>query len=225
MTTSIRFQEQIEIPCCRSLAEFRRWAASDQYPDNARVDYVAGHMEVETSPEDLFTHGNLKTKLIVVLGTLLEQRDLGTIFSDCTRIASTEADLSAEPDIVVVLHESLQNGQVRLVARSGDDTRFAELQGAPDLVVEIVSDSSVSKDTTRLPAAYWHAGIPEFWLIDARGDELVHHIYRRGPSAYAPASQDLNGFLRSEVFGCSFRLSRYRHAKTGQWAYDLFMVK
>lgn len=223
MTTSIRFQEQIEIPCCRSLAEFRRWAASDQYPQNARVDYVAGHMEVEMSPEDLFTHGNLKTKLIVVLGTLLEQRDLGSIFSDYTRISSPEADLSAEPDIVVVLHESLQNGQVRLVARPGDGTRFAELQGAPDLVVEIVSDSSVSKDSTRLPTAYWHAGIPEFWLIDARGDQLVHTIYLRGEDGFAPATRDLDGFQRSEVFGCWFRLTRFRHAKTGQWAYDLAM--
>ena len=117
-----------------------------------------------------------------------------------------------------------QNGQVQLVVSPGDSTRFTELQGAPDLVVEIVSDSSVSKDSTRLPAAYWHAGIPEFWLIDARGDQLVHTIYRHGHAGFDPATRDLDGYQRSEIFGCSFRQSRFRHAKTGQWAYDLAMV-
>ncbi len=63
MATSISFQEQIEIPCFGSLTEFRQWAASTEFPDKVRVDYISGRIEVDLSPEDLFTHGNLKTKL------------------------------------------------------------------------------------------------------------------------------------------------------------------
>ncbi|MHB8973865.1 MAG: Uma2 family endonuclease [Pirellulaceae bacterium] len=222
MATSINFQEQIEIPFFHSLAEFRRWTASADFPDKVRIDYIAGRVEVDMSPEDLFTHGNLKTKLIVVLGTLLEETDLGNIFSDCTRVTCPDADLSAEPDIVVVFHESLQSNRVRLVANaSGERDRYVELQGAPELVVEIVSESSVTKDTQRLPDAYWRAGISEFWLADARGGELLFHIHRRGPTGYEPVPLDSEGFQYSDTFHTSFRLARHRHPRTGHWAYDL----
>jgi Uma2 family endonuclease len=102
----------------------------------------------------------------------------------------------------------------------GEPDRYVELEGATDLVVEIVSDSSVAKDTLRLPEAYWRAGIPEFWLADARGKELLFRIHCRGPEGYEPAPVDANGFQRSAVFGVWFRLRRGRHA-SGLWRYDL----
>ena len=45
-------------------------------------------------------------------------------------------------------------------------------------MIEIVSDSSVAKDTRRLPAAYHKAGVGEFWLVDARGPETSFTIHR-----------------------------------------------
>jgi Uma2 family endonuclease len=118
--------------------------------------------------------------------------------------------------------QSLETDRVRLVAKaSGERDRYIELQGAPDLVVEIVSESSVTKDTQRLPYAYWRAGIPEFWLADARGSELVFRIHRPGPAGYEPAASDAEGFQYSATFNTSFRLSRHRHPRTGHWAYDL----
>jgi Uma2 family endonuclease len=53
------------------------------------------------------------------------------------------------------------------------------LEVAPDLIVEIVSDTSVRKDTERLPVSYFAAGVGEFWLIDARRDPLEFLIHRR----------------------------------------------
>lgn len=221
MATTISFQEQIEIPFFPSLAKFREWATSDDFPEKVRIDYIAGHIEVDMSPEDLFTHGNLKTRMIVVLGALVHDADLGEIFSDCTRLSSPEADLSSEPDIVVVFHESLETGRVRLVPKaSGEPDRYIELEGAPDLVVEIVSDSSVTKDTQRLPQAYWRAGIREFWLADARGNELVFRICRPGPDGYESAPSDPEGFQHSAVFNTWFRLTRRRH-RAGRWRYSL----
>jgi len=68
MATTIRFEDSVEIPLnIRSLADFRRWATSDAFPEQGRIDYVAGSIEVDMSPEDLHTHGKLKTELVAVL--------------------------------------------------------------------------------------------------------------------------------------------------------------
>jgi hypothetical protein len=62
---------------------------------------------------------------------------------NCTRVVSVTARLSVEPDVLAVLWESLDAGRVREVpAASRKEGRFIELEGAPDLVVEVVSDSS-----------------------------------------------------------------------------------
>src|SRR5256885_8764701 len=45
---------------------------------------------------------------------------------------------------------------------------YLELEGTPDMVLEVVSESSVQKDTKRLRQLYWQAGIREYWLVDAR---------------------------------------------------------
>ena len=41
MATSVIFEERVEIPLTiRSLAEFRRWAVSDDFPETGRIDYL-----------------------------------------------------------------------------------------------------------------------------------------------------------------------------------------
>ena len=68
-----------------------------------------------------------------------------------------------------IFHNEFVAGRVRLVPKASSETAdYIEIEGPPDLIVEIVSDSSVCKDTKRLPAAYFAAGVPEFWLVDAR---------------------------------------------------------
>jgi Uma2 family endonuclease len=74
-------------------------------------------------------------------------------------------------------------------------------------VLEVVSDSSVQKDTVSLPEVYYRAGILEYWLIDARGAEVDMQILHRGPEKYLPAPRQA-GWQLSEVFGRSFRLER-----------------
>src|SRR6185503_11962057 len=82
---------------------FRAWAQSDTFPDSGRIDFLAGEIEVEMSPEDLRTHGLVKTALALGLGNLITERSLGWLFIDGARITSSAARLSAEPDLVVVL--------------------------------------------------------------------------------------------------------------------------
>ncbi len=222
MVATIKIEEQLEIPLgVQSLADFREWAASDDFPQRGRIDFLSGSIEVEMSPEDLFCHGTLKTELIMVLGRRAKQLGIGHLFTDSTRVSCPGGDLSVEPDIVFLSHEALSDGRVRLVPKSGGEPgRFVELEGPPDMIVEIVSDASAKKDTERLPKAYARAGVREFWLADARGRELFFRIHRLAADGYQPAEIDEDGYQHSAVFNVRFRLDGQRNPQ-GQWAFDL----
>ncbi|MEW6751991.1 MAG: Uma2 family endonuclease [Candidatus Latescibacterota bacterium] len=223
MSTSVIFEERVEVPLSsiRSLAEFRRWAQSDAFPESGRIDYVSGRIEVDMSPEDLFCHGTLKTEIVGVLHQLVKRRYLGHLFSDRTRVSCPEADLSVEPDVVFVSHEALEASRVVLVpGASHEPGRYVELEGPPDVVVEIVSDSSVTKDTRRLPQAYFRAGVREYWLADARREPVVFQIHRPGEKGFEAADPRSDGSHASRVFGVSFRLDSRRDPR-GHWAFDL----
>jgi Uma2 family endonuclease len=157
--------------------------------------------------------------LVIVIGSLLKGR--GDLFSDRMRLSSPAAGLSVEPDVMYVSHAALSDGRVRLVpTASAEPGNYIELEGAADLVVEIVSDSSVVKDTRRLPEAYFLAGVREFWLADARGAELVFQIYEPGQRGYELAQVDADGFQASAVLERWVRLERRRN-ELGNWTFDL----
>lgn len=222
MATMLLDQE-IEIPTIRNLAEFRRWALSEEFPERGRIDYIDGRIEVDMSPEDFFTHGTLKSEIAAEIKDRVDELDLGHTLIAETRISSVPGNVSAEPDVVVISHEAFDSGRASLVPKaSGAPDRFVEVEGAPDLTVEIVSDSSVKKDTQRLPRAYFAAGVREFWLIDARDEALVFQIQRRGPSGFIAAESDADGYQRSDVLDAFYLLERGRHVR-GHWVYKLRM--
>ncbi|NOZ40252.1 MAG: Uma2 family endonuclease [Planctomycetes bacterium] len=100
-----------------------------------------------------------------------------------------------------------------------EEGKHIDLYGTPDWVCEVVSDSSVKKDTKRLRQAYHKAGIPEYWLIDARGEEIDFRILVWQEGGYVEA-EDIDGWRRSPVFDCQFQLTRSRN-RVGNWRYDL----
>lgn len=222
MATSVIFEEQVEVPLnLQSLGDFRRWAHSSEFPEQGRIDFLAGRIEVDMSPEDLFTHGTLKGEIYGVLFGRVKPARMSHLFTDRTRVSCLDADLSAEPDIVFISHDVIASKRIRLVPKpSGEPGRFVEIEGAPDMIAEIVSDSSVNKDTKRLPMAYFKAGIPEFWLVDARGSDLIFQIYQLGQDAYEPVALVVDGFQHSSVFGCGFQLAR-AVGPDGFWTYNL----
>jgi len=219
---TVLLEEQIEIPTIQNLAEFRRWALSDDFPQRGRIDYIAGKIEVDMSPEDLFTHGELKVEVSSEIKYRVKQLDLGHVYVDSARVSSLLGTLSAEPDVLVIAYSAIDEQRVSFVPKaSGEKDRYVEIEGGPDLVVEIVSDSSVTKDTKRLPIAYYQAGVREYWLIDARGqEELSFQLLRRGNTAFEPTPADADGYQRSEVLDADYRLDRSRH-KRGHWVYQL----
>jgi Uma2 family endonuclease len=218
---TVVFQEQLEIPAIDDLTDFRAWALSEEFPDRGRIDYVAGRIEVDMSPEDLFTHGTLKAQVASKIEQRVVELDLGYTFVGETRVSSGQGNFSAEPDVVVISYEALEQGRVTLVPKStGEQGRYVEIDGAADLIVEIVSDSSIVKDTKRLPAAYYRGGVREYWLIDARSEQLIFQIHRRGPNSFEAAPADDQGFMRTDGLNCLARLDRQRNRR-GHWVYRL----
>ena len=125
---SVLIEEQVEIPLgIACLDDFRRWALSDEFPQRGRIDFIAGRIEVDMSPEDLFTHGTLKSEVAGEIKRCVNQLDLGhTLIAD-TRISSVAGDLSAEPDIVVITYAAIDQGRVRLVPKAaGGAERYVE---------------------------------------------------------------------------------------------------
>ncbi len=218
---TILLEEQIEIPTIYDLAGFRHWALSEDFPDRGRIDYIAGKIEVDMSPEDLFTHGELKVEVSCEIKNRVKQLDLGHVYVDSARVSSLAGSLSAEPDVMVITYPAIDEHRVSFIPKAtGDKDRYVEIEGGPDLVVEIVSDSSVKKDTLRLPIAYYQAGVREYWLIDARGEELSFQLLRRGSAAFEPTPADADSYQRSEVLNAQYRLDRSRHQR-GHWVYQL----
>jgi len=216
---AVNLDEDVQIPAeVFSLSRFRKWSQSDRFPERGRIDFLNGLVEVDLSPEKLYTHGVVKTAISAEFFTQISKAGRGSVFVDRTRVVSVAAGLSAEPDVVVVLWQSLRDGRVREVpAASGD---FIELEGAPDLIVEIVSDRSVRKDRETLPVAYAAAGVPELWTVDARGPVLQFEIAILGPSGYQRQPVDADGWTPSPLLGRACRLVR-RPSELGRWVYEL----
>jgi Uma2 family endonuclease len=74
------------------------------------------------------------------------------------------------PDLIAIRQERLH-----LVTDRG-------IEGAPDLVVEILSPSSSRRDRHRKLTLYKRVEIPEYWIVDPRGKSV--EVYALGDRGY-----------------------------------------
>jgi Uma2 family endonuclease len=188
-----------------SLAAFRDWARSDDFPAEGHYGYLGGELWVDLSMEQLFSHNDVKTQFTVILGSLVRSTGIGRFFSDGTLLTNAGADLATEPDGIFVSYDSFRGGNVRLV--EGATQGYVELEGSPDMVLEVVSTASARKDNETLRRLYRRAGVREYWLVDARGAEPLFSILHPGGRGYVGTRPQAGGWLRSAMFERSFRLT------------------
>jgi Uma2 family endonuclease len=200
-------------------AGFRAWATSGDVPEHVRTAFIDGEIYLDMSSEDLESHVSVKGEVARVLAALSRELKLGKFFGDGALVSNEQAAWSNNPNAFFFTWQSFESGRVRLVSREGEEGRYRDLEGTLDWVLEVVSDSSVQNDTVRLRRAYHRAGIPEYWLIDARGEEIVFQILYWRKSGYV-AAPGRSGWQRSRVFGRSFWLERQRD-EFGLWEYTL----
>jgi Uma2 family endonuclease len=120
-------------------------------PDRNRYELIEGELFVSPAPN---TEHQLKVgSLFAQLWYFVREHDLGKVFvAPCDVVL--DASTVLEPDILFV-SKARQS-----IIRPGC------IEGAPDLVVEVLSDSSRTIDRFVKRDRYAEFGVPEYWLLD-----------------------------------------------------------
>lgn len=154
------FDKSIRVPAdAHTLEGFRRWAISEDFPERGRVSFLDGEIDLDLSSEEIRSYIDPKTELSIVLGSLINRENLGKPFIDGTLLVNEAANVSNEPDFMFCSWETLKSGKVIQAETFLGCGRVLQLSGSPDLVVEIVSESSLRKDREILPERYWLASL------------------------------------------------------------------
>src|SRR5436305_2251386 len=95
--------ERVCIPAgVNDLGSFRRWALSDDFPEDVRASYLDGVVWVDPSMERGFSHNDVKHEVAGVLRRLTRSERTGRYFGDGMRVSHSGANLSTDPDGVFV---------------------------------------------------------------------------------------------------------------------------
>lgn len=180
---------------------FRRWAFSDEFPERGRYAFLGGTLWVDLSMETDI-HNQIKSVITIVLGSIVLNEALGRFYVDGMLLTDRTIGLSNEPDAMFVSNTSLEKGIAAL--KMGD--RSMELTGAADVVLEVVSKTSIEKDLVDSMDLYAKAGIAEYWLVDSTVESPELIIMRLVAGKYVAARRH-DRWVKSNVFGRSFRLT------------------
>jgi Uma2 family endonuclease len=206
MVTIVDESKEVDVPdWVVDIDSFRRWTDTDEFPREGRIWWLKGGVWIDMSQEQIFTHALVKTRITSRLDVLVQDENLGVFLADGPLLSNFAAKISGNPDGTFISYNTLASDRVRLI--EGKRGGFTELQGSPDMVLEVVSQSSFGKDTTVLRQAYWEADIPEYWLVDARKEPLKFDIFHYSAKGYV-ATRKPDGWVKSAVFGKSFRLTQ-----------------
>jgi len=205
----VKILEEVEVITVpnwvKDIGSFRRWTDSEDCPHEYRLGWLKGEVWIDMSKEQVFTHILVKTQITIVVGSLAVAEKLGMYLSDGLLLSNFAADISGNPDGTFLSYDTLRSDRVRLI--EGKRGGVTEIQGSPDMVLEVVSESSVQKDYELLRRAYWEADIREYWLVDARKAPAKFEILRHGARGYV-AMRKQDDWVKSPVFGKSFRLTQ-----------------
>jgi Uma2 family endonuclease len=160
-----------------SYEEFLAWSNEDTH-----AEWVDGEVIIFMPPKT--RHQELIQFLSKLLGLYVDLFRLGKVF---TAPFEMRLERSArEPDILFVSQANLH----RLTAE--------RLQGAADLVVEVVSEESQHRDRVQKFQEYESAGVREYWLIDSRPEvEPEFHVLNEAGKFERAMLED--GVFRSGV--------------------------
>ncbi|ALX47158.1 Uma2 family endonuclease [Lentibacillus amyloliquefaciens] len=96
-------------------------------------------------------------------------------------LQSCEADyiiLYAPVDLILSTDEVRQPDVVLINRERKDIIRKRGIEGAPDLVVEILSPSTIKRDKIDKLDVYARFGIPEYWIVEPNAGMLEQYILK-----------------------------------------------
>ena len=126
--------------------------------DGQRYEVIGGELVVAPAPST--KHQRVSLRLSRILGDYLEHSGSGEAFAAPLDVVLGTYDI-VQPDLVVILNQH------------ADRVTDAGIEGAPDIVIEIVSPSSQRMDRIRKSATYATYGIPEYWIVDPESETVL----------------------------------------------------
>jgi len=164
--------------------------------DGQRHELIDGEHYVTPCPNT--KHQQILLNLTLLLGTWLEQERIGRMFFAPFDVVFSRFDV-VEPDLLYMSNE-----------RAAAILTAANVQGVPELVVEIGSPSTRKRDETIKRRLYENAGVTEYWVVDPELD--VVRVYRRGSEGFArpiELSAEANDTLTTpQLPGLALKLQR-----------------
>lgn len=160
--------------------EFRQWAGEDTY-----AEWVDGEVILLIPPKR--KHQSIALFLTRLLSDFVELAGQGEVIAAPFETFLPSRPASRQPDIIVVLGENVQNLT---------DERFT---GAPDLVVEVISDDSVRRDRVERFLEYEREGVREYWLIDSRPAHASVDVFTLEQGSFVPLDANEDGWLESNA--------------------------
>jgi len=135
--------------------------------DGMRHELIDGEHYVTPAP--FLRHQEIVGRLFLAIGNYLMGHPIGRVFVAPLDVILSKFDV-VKPDLLYVSNE-----------------RAPELlkdwvRGAPDLVIEVGSESTRKRDETIKRALYERAGVIEYWIVDPEID--VVRIYRRADDRF-----------------------------------------
>ncbi len=161
--------------------EFLAWADEDVH-----AEWVDGEVIVFMPPKT--RHQGVVTFLVTLLQLFTQFFQLGRVLTAPFEMKPAPDSNAREPDVLFIAQENL--------SRLTED----RLEGAADLIIEVVSDDSVSRDRGDKFYEYQEAGVQEYWIIDPRpGEERADFWLLDEAGRYSPVPIDEDGVYRSTV--------------------------
>ena len=120
-------------------------------PEGERYELLDGELILVASPNE--GHQMASVNLVSLMNPHAKDRGLGWVFHAPFDIVFSDSEV-VQPDIMFISRE-------REHIRTG-----ANVQGAPDLVVEILSPSSLKRDWEDKRELYARYGVKEYWIAD-----------------------------------------------------------
>jgi Uma2 family endonuclease len=140
------------------------------FPDDGqRHELVDGEHWVTPSPN--YRHQKVSLNLSVLIATWLERHPIGQVLYAPFDVVFTKFDV-VQPDLLYLSNEC-----------AAEVLTSANIQGVPELVIEIGSPATRRRDETIKRHLYDRAGVSEYWVVDLELD-LVR-VYRREDRQFA----------------------------------------
>jgi Uma2 family endonuclease len=144
--------------------------------DGKRYQILDG--ELDATPAPSLRHQRVSGRLYALLKQQLEDRGLGEVFATPVDVVLDRTNI-VEPDLVFVSQ-----------ARAGILTEL-RIEGAPDLIIEILSPSSRRTDVIVKSELYARFGVQHYWTVDPDIDRieafaLAERSYKLVATAQSP---------------------------------------